>query len=100
MMNTNLIDAAVSLVVAFNESEGIMEQTSTIKARVISWYNNSEIVDEEMLAAAAIVGEYTISMNWNDLLSIKEFYFPSEPIEYSNFHIGEIEEAQFDEFWR
>lgn len=119
MTNMRLINDAVKLVVDLFEAEGITESTITIRTRVIEWYNKTEIIDAEMLAAAAITGSYQFGTSWNDLLSWKEFYFPSNPIEeinqwealnstleneimveWENFHIGEIEAAQEDIKWR
>lgn len=125
MISTKLIEDAVKLVINLFEVENIMESTATIKARAIEWYNNIEMTDAEMLAAATIIGSYQIGTSWNDLLEWKEFYFPSAPIEetiekisdyqfdeYSsptieeamlameNFHIGEIEAAQRDFIWQ
>lgn len=125
MMNMRLIEEAVKLVVDLFEAEGIMENTDTIRARAIEWYNRTEIVDAEMLAAATITGSYQVGITWDDLLNWKEFYFPSIPLEETlariggylfddiedfpsceemiameNFHIGEIEAAQRDAMWQ
>lgn len=129
MTNMRLIDEAVKLVIDLFEAEGIMESTTTIRARATEWYNKTEIVDAEMLAAATITGSYQVGTSWDDLLNWKEFYFPSTPIEETiakigsyhfdeetldwlneamedemlameNFHIGEIEAAQRDAMWR
>lgn len=121
MMNMRLIDEAVNLVIELFEAEGIMEATDTIRARAIEWYNKTEIVDAEMLAAATITGSYHVGTSWDDLLNWKEFYFSFTPIEETiakiggyhfannfneeilameNFHIGEIEAAQRDVMWQ
>lgn len=123
MMNIRLIEKAVRFAIDLLESEGIMESTSTIRARVEEWYNKTEIVDAEMLAAAAITGSYQAGTSLDDLLRWKEFYFPSTPIEETiakisgyldeedfkfkedtlameNFHVNEIEAAERDLLWR
>lgn len=129
MTNMRLIDEAVKLVIDLFEAEDIMESTTTIRARATEWYNKTETVDAEMLAAATITGSYQVGTSWDDLLNWKEFYFPSTPIEETiakiggyhfdeetldwlneamedemlameNFHIGEIEAAQRDTMWR
>lgn len=129
MTNMRLINEAVKLVIDLFEAEGIMESTATIQARATEWYNKTEIVDAEMLAAATITGSYQVGTSWDDLLNWKEFYFPSTPIEETiakiggyhfdeetfdwlnsamedemlameNFHIGEIEAAQRDAVWQ
>lgn len=129
MMNMKLIEDAVKLVIDLFEAEGIMESTITIHARATEWYNKTEIVDAEMLAAATITGSYQVGTSWDELLNWKEFYFPSTPIEETiarigdyhfdddtidwlnsamedemlameNFHIGEIEDSQRDMMWQ
>lgn len=126
MINMRLIEEAVGLVIALFEAESIMETTDTIRARAINWYERTEIVDAEMLAAAVITGSYQIGTSWDDLLAWKEFYFPSTPIKETitriggycfnndavdymiekellameNFHIEEIEAAQRDAMWQ
>lgn len=129
MTNMRLIDEAVKLVIDLFEAEGIMESTVTIRTRATEWYNKTEIIDAEMLAAATITGSYQVGTSWDDLLNWKEFYFPSTPIEETiariggyhfdeetfdwlnsamedemlameNFHIGEIEAAQRDGMWQ
>ena len=99
MLNMSLINAAVKVVEDFFNAEGIYEDVETIKTRAINWYNYTKIVEVEMLAAATISGEYQIGMSWDDVLKIKEFYFPSIPIELENYHISEIEAAQHDCLW-
>lgn len=100
MMNWRLIDEAVKLVEEYFAFEHIAESTSSITSRAVDWYNNSEIVDSEMLAAAVIHGSYSRDYTWDDLEKIKEFYFPSIPIEMTNFGIGEIEASMKDAIWR
>lgn len=101
MKNIRLIEEAVKLVNELFEYEGIYETTSSIRSRVTEWYNRTDITDAEMLAAVAISGSYEelTPVTWKELEVIKEFYFPSSPIELNNFHIGEIEEAQKDMLW-
>ena len=88
MMNMRLIEDAVKLVIELYEAEGIMEATDTIRARAINWYERTEIVDAEMLAAATITGSYQVGTPWDDLLVWKEFYFPSTPVEETIARIG------------
>ena len=99
MTNFNLINDAVKLVSQIEEAENIYETNNTIYNRCLDWYNHSEIIDAEMLAAVALNGPYDPNLKWNDLVAAKEYYFPTEPIEFSNFHIHEIEEALHDAIW-
>lgn len=100
MMNMTLLTEALKLVNEFYEAEGIYETDAVIMEVATKWYNHTEIVDAEMLAAVTMYGSYTPSLTWEDILAIKESFFPTAPYEVTDFHIGEIEEALFDEGWR
>lgn len=124
MINIRLIDETVKLVNSYFEAENIMVSNQTIEAQTKDWYNHSEIVEAEMLAAAVMnYGNYRPNTTWNELEQLREFYFPStsvkemiakiggyhthedfsqheEIIATENFHIGEIEAAQKDAMWQ
>lgn len=100
MMNERLIAEAVKMVVDYFEYEGIYEETKSIDTRARDWYSHTEITEPQMLAAVVISGPFVPGILYNEIKEIEEFYFPSEPINFGNFHIGEIEEALNDEFWR
>lgn len=93
MMNVRLIETAIKLVNDYYDAQKIQEQNAVIIERAVNWYNYTEIVDAEMLAAVVIHGPYNPHTTWDEVLQIKEFYFPTLPIELTHFHIGEIEEA-------
>lgn len=96
MTNWKLIDAAVQLVVEFNEFSGRVETTENIRNRVLDWYNNTDVTDVEMIAAAALHGSYSPSISYKDLTAAKEYYFPSEPNKYS---VGDFEKSYRDCLW-
>lgn len=102
MTNMNLIDKAVKLVQDYYAYENITELTEKTREKALSWYNHTEIVDAEMLAAAVIeYGDYSLRriVTWNELVSLQDFYF-GVPVEVGNFHIGEIENSLNDDMWR
>lgn len=99
MMNWRLINEAVKMVNDYFDYEGIYESNKTIIARASDWYSKTEITDSEMLAAAVISGPYQ-RYSWTELEKLKEFYFPSCPLDFDNFGIGEIEAAMKDAAWR
>lgn len=99
MLNERLINEAVKIVIEYFAAEGICEETKTIRQRAINWYNHSEIVTPQRLAAVVISGDYRF-ITWDEILEIEEFYFPSAPIEETYIFIGEIEESLHDSFWR
>ena len=100
MMNTRLIEDAINLVTEYNEVEGIYETYEDIKARAINWYNHTEITEAEMLAAVMLTGDFNPGMTWREIEEARAFFFPCEPLEFHNFHIGEVEAALRDERWR
>lgn len=99
MMNERLIAEAVKIVVDYFEAEGIYEATKTIDARARQWYNHTEIVEAQQLAAVVISGDFVPGITIKEIQKIENFFFPMEPIEYGNFHIAEIEEALHDAEW-
>ena len=100
MLNEKLVQAAIEIVISYLEAENIYEETKTIRKRAIDWYNHTEIVDPQMLAAVVISGEYK-SISWDEVIEIENFYFPLIlPLEFTELSIGEIEESLHDEFWR
>ncbi len=100
MTNIKLIEAAIKIAEQYFENNNIAMHSSVIRRRVEYWYNHSDIADAEILAAVAINGEYHAGYSYDEILAIREYYFPTIPVEFSNFHIGEIETALRDEFWR
>lgn len=98
MTNMRLINEAIKLATDYFEANFITVDTAAIENRVKTWYNKTEIVEAEMLAAAAIHSEYLPCITWKELLELKEFYFPTNPEEFiqKNFSIQEIEEALHD----
>lgn len=99
MTNYRLINEAVKLANMQLESNGIMETNKTLFKRALVWYNNTEITDAETLAAVTLSGHFHSSVRYNDIIAIKEFYFPTVPVEYTEIPIWEIEAAQHDAMW-
>lgn len=99
MLNERLIKEATRLVVEYYEANQIMMTTDAVRKYVVMYYSNTEITDAETLAAVTLHMEHPNTLTYNKIQEIKEFYFPTMPIEYGNFHIGEIEEALNDELW-
>lgn len=99
MMNMTLINQVANWVAKAYEAELITETTESIMKRTINWYNHTDITEFEVLAAAVWLGDYSIAIEYDTILATREMLFPQIPIEFTNFHIGEIEEALRDEFW-
>ena len=97
MTNAYLIERAIALAKIYYQNNNINFSEKIIRDRVEYWYNYSDIADEEILAAMAINGEYH-GYDYDEILAIKEYYFPTlEPIE---FCVGEYEESLRDSLWR
>ena len=103
MTNWKLIDNVVDCLTAIYEAEHIVETRKTIQARVINWYNHTDITDEQMLIAAAWIGEYSPSIKYKEIEDARdalflEVYIPA--FDSMEIHIGEIEEALNDaKYW-
>ena len=97
MLNEKLIAEAVKIVIDYFEGEGIQEQTVSIRARAIDWYNNTEIVEPYQLAAVTMSGPFVKDITYQEIKKIEKFFFPEE-CEFTNFSIGEIEMSLYDMF--
>ncbi len=100
-MNTYyaVVEMAVKLVVDNLEANRIMSDTNSIRNRVLSWYNHSDIVDAEMLAACTLNGKDWFSgATYQYMIDAKNWWFPQDP--YNEICIWEIEAAQHDAIWR
>lgn len=101
MTNWTLINRVVDSLTEIFEAEHIMETRNSLERRVLDWYNHTDIADEQMLIAAAWLGVYNPSISYTDIKDARDALFLEVyiPLEYTEFHIGEIEEALHDEFW-
>lgn len=100
MTNIKLIESAIVLANKYFEYNNISMSTQVIQKRAEYWYNHTDIVDTEILAAMIINGEYHTGYSYDEILAIKEYYFPTVPFEFSYPHIGEIEKSLHDMLWR
>jgi hypothetical protein len=100
IMNTYaVVEMAVKLVVDNLEANGIMSDTNSIRNRVLSWYNHSDIVDAEILAGCALMGrDWFPGATYQYMIDAKKWWFPQDP--YNEISIWEIEAAQHDAIWR
>ena len=101
MTNKRLINQVTEYVVELFEAEHITETTESIRARVENWYNHTDFADFETLVAAAWIGEYDPSITIANIEDAKDCLFLERyiPVEYTELHIKEIEEALNDELW-
>ena len=91
MVNYNLINRAIKLAISYYEANNYVCDSYNIERRVKDWYNHTDIVDAELLAAAAINSEYDCSIDYDLILMWREVYFFDTPIEYSgNIHVSEL----------
>jgi len=92
------VEAAVVLAVETLETNHITCNTECIRAKVYSWYNNSDVTDPEVLAACALEGmDWFPGATYKLMLEMKERWFPKDP--YDEIFIGDIEMSQKDTQW-
>lgn len=104
MNNPILINEAVKLVNEIYEAEGIMENTESIRRKVQNWYDHTDITSAEMLASASMLGDYSPSISYDDIVRLCEYYF-YEPdpdiVDHRNYYsIDEFEDSYRDDLWR
>lgn len=75
------VEAAVTLAMKTFETNHIVSDTECIRQRVYSWYSHSDVTDPEILAACAIEGWWYPTATYQDMLNMKEEWFPSNPYE-------------------
>lgn len=93
------VEQATNLAMQLFEANYITVNYNSIKDCVFSWYNNTDIVDPEILAACALEGKnWFPGATYQQMLNAKEQWFPQNP--YEEFSIWEIEAAQYDMIWR
>ena len=98
MKRYNAVEQAVALVNEYYEVNRISCDTNSIYKRVLSWYNNSDVVDPEMLAACALLGtDWFPEATYKMMVDAKNYWFPQD--NYDEISIGEIEAAQHDTMW-
>jgi hypothetical protein len=96
MMNMNLIMKAVNMANKYLEANNVYESTSVLLKRAMRWYSMTEITSAQTLAAVTVHGDFDPDIKIGEIEAIEDFYFPQVPIEYGNFFIGDIEDAQHD----
>ena len=91
------VEAAVDLVVKTFEANHIVSDSECIRQRVYSWYSHSDVTDPEILAACAIEGWWYPAATYDDMLMMKEGWFPEDP--YEEVHSWGFTTASYDMVW-
>ena len=93
------VEAAVNLVINILEANHISSNTECIRRRVLTWYENSDVTDPEILAGCTLEGkDWFAGATYQFMLDAKEEWFPHNP--YDEISIWEIEAAQYDMIWQ
>lgn len=72
------VENAVNLVIETLEAKHICSDSDSIRKRVYSWYNNSDVTDPQMLAACALEGkDWFPGATYEYMERAKEFWFPA-----------------------
>lgn len=98
MLNLTLINATVNLVLEMEAANYITETNTSIFNRTIAWYEYSDIVDIETLAAVVLTGEYPTNQKREWILEKKKEYFPE--YFFDNVSVDEILLSIADDYWR
>lgn len=99
MLNEKLIAEATKLAVEYFHANYIAVTTEPVRQRAVMYYNNTEVVDAETLAALVLEAPPVVGLTWMRIQEIKEYYFPTIPVEYCNIHCEELSLAQMDQYW-
>ena len=75
MTHYSTVEKAVELANNVLEASGIMMGNDTLRSRVFSWYNHTDVTDPEILAACAIFGYYDSDYTYDDMLKDRDFWF-------------------------
>lgn len=81
------VNEAVKLVSDLLEANYVTCETSTIEDEVQSWYDHSDVVEPEMLAAATLEWGYWRQISYSDWCDARNKWFCDVPEQYSNFSI-------------
>ena len=76
-----VVEEATAIILDLNFANGILEPINTVRTRVFSWYNNTDVTDVEMIAASALMGSYRRDMTYEDMVDAKNWWFPCNPYE-------------------
>lgn len=101
-MTYSAVERAVDLVVNYYEARGIVCDTDSIRDRVLSWYNHSDVADAEILAGAALTGYWLSNASYDDMLLARNVFFSDELPAYfdnDNISVEEMKMADEDSRW-
>lgn len=103
-MTYSAVEKAVDLVVNYYETRGIVCDTDSIRDRVLSWYNHSDVADAEILAGAALTGYWFSNATYDDMLLARNVFLSDElPMHFDNDNIyisvEEMKMADEDSRW-
>ena len=80
-MTNTTIRNATNLTNFLQKANGIYESIHSIETRVTGWYNHTDVTDIEVLAAAALIGNYNKKFTYDDMLDAHQWWFPHNPYE-------------------
>lgn len=102
MTNLILISKAVTTLEEIYESKNIQESRKSIESRILDWYNHTDLAEEEMLVAAAWIGDYSPSISFEAIVDAREALFvePLIPREFRGLSHGDIAFALVDRFYK
>ena len=75
MMIFSTVEKAVELASRTLEAAGFEVSSDTIRNRVLSWYNHTDVADPKVLAACSIEGYFDSDYTYDDMLKAKAYWF-------------------------
>lgn len=81
MKRYTTVENAVTLAIKTFEANHIVSDTESIRNRIYSWYSHSDVTDPEVLAACGMEGWWYPAVTYDDMLRMKENWFPENPYE-------------------
>ena len=76
MTNERLLYEALEKAIQYCEAHNIAQDTPSLAKRIELWYNHTDIVDPEMLAALALESDTFEYLPMTIIENITYYYFP------------------------
>lgn len=77
-----IVEKAATLALKLAKANGMNETFDTLLIRIYSWYENTDITDEEILAACGLMGRpYFTKATYEDMIDARKWWFPHDPYE-------------------
>jgi hypothetical protein len=103
MRTYKAVEDAVTLVSDILEANYKVADNHSIRQRVLTWYEHTDIADPQMLAACALTGrDWFPAARYKWMLAAKEEWFPQVPLDCceNSISVLEMKEVADELLWR